>query len=89
MQNLKFEEFCSVDNFKNIIDSKSFDLTDIDQFSKIENGTILVSNDKDGLYIKAKEGIIRVLEIQGENAKRMNINDFLRGNKLQITQIFN
>ena len=59
VQNLKFEEFCSVDNFKNIIDSKSFDLTDIDQFSKIENGTILVSNDKDGLYIKAKEGIIR------------------------------
>lgn len=48
----------------------------------IENGTILFSSDRIGVYIKAKEGIIEVLEIQGENAKRMDIKDFLRGNEL-------
>ncbi len=49
----------------------------------VENGTILKSNSKDGLYIKAKNGMIKVLEIQGENSKRMPIQDFLRGNELE------
>ena len=49
----------------------------------VENGTILKSNSKDGLYIKAKDGVIQVLEIQGENSKRMPIQDFLRGNELK------
>ena len=47
-----------------------------------ENGTVIYSNSKDGLYIKAKDGIIKVIEIQGENAKRMNVNEFLRGNEI-------
>ncbi len=49
----------------------------------VENGTILKSNSKDGLYIKAKDGMIKVLEIQGENSKRMPIQDFLRGHELE------
>lgn len=47
-------------------------------------GTILKANDKEGLTIKTIDGAIDVLEIQGENAKRMNIYDFLRGNKLEV-----
>lgn len=35
-----------------------------------DNGTIIKSDSKDGLYIKAKDGIIKVLEIQAENAKK-------------------
>ena len=58
------------------------------KLNAIEPGTILFSNEKTGLYIKAKDGIIKVLEIQGENAKRMNISDFLRGNKLEVGTIF-
>ncbi len=54
----------------------------------IENGTILIANPKDGLWIKTKEGILQVLEIQGENAKRMAIQDFLRGNPIQEFEIF-
>lgn len=50
--------------------------------SNLENGTVIKADSKDGLYIKAKDGIIKVLEIQGENAKKMNIQDFLRGNKI-------
>lgn len=44
-------------------------------------GEILLADSKKGLFIKAKDGILSVLEIQGENAKRMNISDFLRGNR--------
>lgn len=50
-------------------------------------GTILIANPKIGLYIKAKDGIIQVLEIQGENARRMNFDEFLRGNTLEVEKI--
>ena len=51
-------------------------------------GEVVLSNSKHGLYIKAKEGIISVLEIQGENAKKMDVKDFLRGNNISIGEIF-
>ncbi len=51
-------------------------------------GEIIIADPKQGLYIKTKEGIIKVLEIQGENAKRMNIKDYLLGNKMQEGKIF-
>lgn len=51
---------------------------------KLENGTVLFSDDRSGLYIKTKEGIIQVLEIQGENSKKMPIGDFLRGNPIPV-----
>ena len=56
--------------------------------SNVENGTVIKADSKEGLYIKAKNGIIKVLEIQGENAKKMNIQDFLRGNKIEIGSKF-
>lgn len=52
------------------------------------NGTVIISNQRDGLFIKTKEGILSVLEIQGENAKRMNICDFLRGNSIDEFEVF-
>ena len=54
----------------------------------LENGVVLVSDAKDGLYIKTKDGVLKVLEIQGENAKRMPIADFLRGNTINEFDIF-
>ena len=65
---------------KNYIKSSSLE--------EIENGTVLLSDVKDGLYIKAKDGIIKVLEIQGENARKMTIQEFLRGNKIKLGEIF-
>lgn len=53
----------------------------------LEAGTILISDEKIGLFIKAKDGIISVNEIQGENARRMNIKDYLRGNNLPVGEI--
>lgn len=57
------------------------------KLNTIEAGTILISNEKVGLFIKAKNGIIKVNEIQGENGKRMNVSDYLRGNKLEAGEI--
>ncbi len=58
------------------------------KLEEIDPGTVLFSDTKSGLFIKANEGIIEVLEIQGENAKRMNISEFLKGNKIEIGNIF-
>lgn len=57
------------------------------KLKNVTEGTILFASDKKGLFIKANGGIIEVLEIQGENAKRMPINDFLRGNEIMAGQI--
>ena len=54
----------------------------------LENGTVLKSNQKDGLFIKTADGVLKVLEIQGENSKRMSINDFLRGNSIKEFEVF-
>lgn len=54
----------------------------------LKNGTVIVSDQRDGLFVKAKDGIIKVLEIQGENAKRMPIGDFLRGNQINEFEVF-
>lgn len=55
-----------------------------ERLNKLEPGTIIISDEKIGLLIKAKDAIISVNEIQGENAKKMNIKDYLRGNRLEI-----
>ena len=55
----------------------------IDNLENTVPGTVVKSNEKEGLFIKTKKGILSVLEIQGENSKRMNIKDFLRGNKIE------
>ena len=77
VQNLNNEEYSEI--------SKEFDHL---EFENEKCGTVLFANEKKGLYIKANEGIISVIEIQGENAKRMNINDFLRGNNIKIGEKF-
>lgn len=58
------------------------------RIEKVQPGTVLFSDSKKGLYIKANNGIIRVLEIQGENAKKMGVCDFLRGNQIEAGAIF-
>ena len=56
--------------------------------NKMQAGTVLFSDDKKGLFIKANDGILQVLEIQGENSKRMAIGDFLRGNPVGVGNMF-
>lgn len=59
-----------------------------DDMERLANGVVLASDAKDGLYIKTKDGVLKVLEIQGENAKRMPIADFLRGNTINEFDFF-
>lgn len=58
------------------------------RFSEIEPGTILYIDKKQGIYIMTKEGMLLVLEMQGENAKRMTAPEFLRGNKIEVVDKF-
>ena len=51
-------------------------------------GTIMFASDKKGLFVKANEGIIQIEEIQGENAKKMLVGDFLRGSEIMAGEIF-
>ena len=62
---------------------------DEENIKMIKNGTVLISDQKDGIFIKTKKGILRVLEIQGENAKKMSIQEYLRGNKIEEFEVFN
>ena len=56
-------------------------------YDKATAGQILLADSKKGLFIKAKDGILKMTEVQGENAKKMPTGDFLRGNKLNIGDI--
>ena len=69
------------------VDIAKEDEITIENLNFLKNGTVLVSDPKDGIFVKTKEGILKVLEIQG-NAKKMSIQDFLRGNKINEFDIF-
>lgn len=58
------------------------------RFLEIDPGTVLYIDKKEAIYIMAKEGIIKVLEIQCENAKRMPTPEFLRGNRIEVVDKF-
>ena len=60
----------------------------INNLNELKPGAVILANEKQGLFIKTIDGVLSVLEIQGENAKRMPIGDFLRGNKIEIGEIF-
>lgn len=71
-----------------ILENKNISEFTEKDIEKLKNGEILIANDKQGLFVKAKGGVLKILEIQGENSKRMNICDFLRGNKLNVGEKF-
>ena len=73
--------YCFFENKK--IKFWKVDVVKDNETSNTVPGTIIMSDCKKGLYIKTKDGVISVLEIQEENARKMSINEFLRGNKLE------
>lgn len=74
------------------LDGKKYKFWKVDilplNFRDAKNGEVVISNNKDGLQIKAKDGIVKIIEIQAENSRRMNIYDFLRGNNIEVGKIF-
>lgn len=80
----KVESLTDEELFLKFPDLKKYE----EKFNELYPGTILFSDAKTGLYIKTIDGNIKVIEIQGENAKKMDISDFLRGNKLYACSVF-
>ena len=60
----------------------------LDEKTDKEPGTVLVADSKFGLKVATKDGLISVLEIQGENSKKMPIFDYLRGNSIEVGSRF-
>ena len=54
----------------------------------VDPGTVVVSDSKNGLVISTIDGAVSVLDIQGENARRMGILDYLRGNNILVGEKF-
>ena len=77
-QNIKNEEFINkypeFKEYKNKLDD-------------VETGTIIYIDKKEGIYVKAKDEILLLLEVQAENAKRMNVLDVLRGNNVEVGEV--
>jgi len=62
--------------------------TEKSRVEKLEPGTIIYIDSKEGVYIKAKDGIVILHEVQAENSRRMTISEYLNGNQMQAGQIF-
>lgn len=80
----KVESFSDAQIMEIFPDLKEYE----EKYLELYPGTILFSDSKTGLYIKTIDGAIKVIEIQGENAKRMNTEDFLRGTQLFACSVF-
>ena len=80
--NDKKYKFWKVDftTFEKLVEE--FNNINLEELKNMQNGEVCYLNEKEGLFIKAEDGVIKVLEIQAENAKKMDIKDFLRGNKV-------
>lgn len=50
-------------------------------------GQIIIADRKRGLFIKTGNGVIEVLEVQGENGKKMDIKSFLNGNHIEVGKV--
>lgn len=72
-----------------VLEKEEIDNINSIDFENIVPGTVVFSDAKKGLFIKTADNkLISVLEIQGENAKRMSIGDFLRGNTISALDKF-
>lgn len=60
---------------------------DNDSYRSYKNGEVVYIS-KDKLNIKCSDGIISILKIQPQNSKRMSIQAFLAGNKMNLGEIF-
>lgn len=83
-------KFWKVDvvNEKEVYTENENTLANEERQESIKNGTVILSDGKKGIFIKTKKGILKVIEIQGENAKRMMIQDYLRGNPVRNFEVF-
>lgn len=66
----------------NLVSFEEFENKYNTNIENVELGNVIIANDKQGLFLKAKDAVIEAIEIQAEGSKRMNAKDYLRGNNL-------
>ena len=81
-----FQEIISLLN--NLIEKSKIDTKYISILLKVIGISYLVELTKDTLLVKTGKGTLSITELQMEGKKRMYIEDFLRGNKLETGQLF-
>ncbi len=76
------------------LDGKTFKIWDGDVYDEkdfdiqgLENGCVAFA-DKKEVFVKCKEGLLKLNEVQLEGKKRMNIEEFLRGKKIDRGFVF-
>ena len=71
------------------LEQKFSEITEyIPRMEKVEPGTVLFADKKKGLFVKTIDGVLEILELQGENAKKMDVKSFLNGNDIHAGEIF-
>lgn len=63
-------------------------IVETNEYDEKENGEI-VKADKNGIYVKALNGVLSLLELQPENSKKMDYKSFLNGNRIEVGKILN
>lgn len=63
-------------------DVKNMKILNEKDLATFENGSIIIEN-KLHLYVKVRDGLLEILEIQPENAKKMHVDVFLRGYRVE------
>lgn len=67
---------------------KIWDAEIIKMQSEEKSGTVILSNNKEGLYVTTGDGVLNIKELQMPNAKRMSTLDYLRGNTISVNTKF-
>lgn len=63
---------------------KVFAVEKVDDSKDHEVGAVVFADTKNGLIVQAKDGLLRICDLQLEGSKRMSDIDFLRGRKINI-----
>lgn len=63
---------------------KVFAVEKVDDSKDHEAGAVVFADTKNGLIVQAKDGLLRICDLQLEGSKRMSDIDFLRGRKIDI-----
>lgn len=66
----------------NVISFEEFSNRYAIDLNNVKTGEPILADAKQGLFLKAKDSVIEVIEMQAEGSKKMNAKDYLRGNKL-------
>lgn len=54
-----------------------------------QNGEVVKSSSKEGLFIKCGDGLIEIVELQAPNGKRMTAKSYLNGKKIEVGAVLN